>query len=45
VTSIANTVRISMTSADETARSAAVIPGVRRDLRRRYKLDWTGWER
>ncbi len=45
VTSIANSVRISMTSADETARSASVIPGVRRDLRRKYKLDWAGWER
>jgi hypothetical protein len=45
VTSIANSVRISMNAADETARSASVIPGVRRDLRRKYKLDWAGWER
>jgi S1-C subfamily serine protease len=45
VTSIANSVRTSMTSADETARGASVIPGARRDLRRKYKLDWAGWER
>ena len=33
-----------MVSADEAARTASVYPGVRRDLRRKYKLDWDGWE-
>jgi hypothetical protein len=41
----ANHVRSAMTAADELARRAEVYPGVRRDIRRRYKLDWTGWER
>ena len=42
---LANGVRTSMGSADETARAAAVYPGVRRDLRKKYKVDWEGWER
>jgi S1-C subfamily serine protease len=45
LTQLANSVRASMSSADETARTAAVYPGVRRDLRKKYKLDWDGWER
>jgi S1-C subfamily serine protease len=45
ITGLANGLRASMSSADETARAAAVYPGVRRDLRRKYKLGWDGWER
>lgn len=41
----ANQVRSAMVTADELARRAQVYPGVRRDIRRRHKLDWTGWER
>jgi hypothetical protein len=41
----ANTFRSAMVSADELARRAEVYPGVRREIRRRYRLDWTGWER
>jgi hypothetical protein len=29
--------------ASETARHNGVYPGVVRDMRRRYKLDWNGW--
>jgi S1-C subfamily serine protease len=45
LTRLANGVRGSMLSADETARTAAVYPGVRRELRRKHKLDWDGWDR
>ena len=45
LTRLANGVRASMALADETARAASVYPGVRRDLRRKYRLDWDGWER
>jgi hypothetical protein len=31
--------------AEEMARQADVYPGVRRDTRRRYRLDYPGWER
>jgi S1-C subfamily serine protease len=42
---MAGAVRTAMASADEVARTASVYPGVRRELRRKYKLDWDGWER
>jgi len=45
LTQLANGVRLSMSAADETARAASVYPGVRRDLRRKHRLDWDGWER
>ena len=45
ITEMAGVVRTAMASADETARTASVYPGVRRELRRKYKLDWDGWER
>ncbi len=45
ITQHANGLRASMSSADETARAAAVYPGVRRDLRKKYKLGWDGWDR
>jgi hypothetical protein len=32
-----------MVAADEAAREASVYPGTRRDLRRKYKLDWDQW--
>jgi hypothetical protein len=32
-----------MAQAEEAARAADVYPGVERDLRRRYKMDWNGW--
>jgi S1-C subfamily serine protease len=43
VTQVANGVRQAMVAADEAGRVASVYPGVRRDLRRKYKLDWDGW--
>jgi hypothetical protein len=30
-------------AADETARQAGVLPGVRRELRQKYRLDYQGW--
>ena len=43
ITQVAGTIRQAMVSADEAARVASVYPGVRRDLRHKYKLDWDGW--
>jgi hypothetical protein len=34
-----------MQQVEETARRADIYPGVRRDLRRKYSLDWEGWDR
>jgi putative serine protease PepD len=34
-----------MDQAGDAARRTGVYPGVLRDLRRRYRLDWAGWER
>ncbi|HEY2149614.1 MAG TPA: serine protease [Vicinamibacterales bacterium] len=34
-----------MRAADDLARRAGVFPGVRRDLRQRLRLDYSGWER
>ena len=45
ITQMAGAIRTAMISADEAARTASVYPGVRRELRRKYKLDWDGWER
>ena len=42
---MAGRVRAAMKEAEEAARRLGVYPGVRRDLRRRYRLDWRGWER
>jgi hypothetical protein len=41
----ANDVRDAVIAAEESARRAGVFPGVRRDLRRRHRLDYPGWER
>jgi hypothetical protein len=34
-----------MVKASETARQNGVYPGTVRDLRRRHRLDWAGWDR
>ena len=41
----AGTVRAEVARATEAARQNGVYPGVMRDLRREYKMDWAGWER
>ena len=45
VRSNANTVKAEVARAAEAARQDGVYPGVLRDLRRQYKMDWPGWER
>jgi S1-C subfamily serine protease len=40
---LASEVRTVMTQAEEAARRASVMPGQLRDIRRRYRMDWTGW--
>jgi S1-C subfamily serine protease len=34
-----------MQEAGEQARRAGVYPGIQRETRRKYRLDWTGWDR
>ena len=41
----ANSIKRSVTVAEEAARKGDVYPGVRRDLRQRYRLDYSGWDR
>jgi S1-C subfamily serine protease len=41
----ANAVRDGVVSAEEAARRADVYPGTRRDIRRKYRLDYAGWDR
>jgi hypothetical protein len=43
VRSNAAAIRQEMSKAGEEARRSGVFPGVTRDLRRQYKLDWAGW--
>jgi hypothetical protein len=38
-------VKDGMCVAEERARTASVYPGVRRELRTKYRLDWDGWDR
>ena len=45
VNSYADQIKETMTKEGDTARQAGVYPGVLRDLRRRYRLDWSGWDR
>ena len=45
VRSNAATIREELGKAGEAARKNGVFPGVTRDLRRQFKLDWTGWDR
>ena len=42
---LAGGVRATMNAAEEAARRAAVYPGRLRDLRRKYKMEWSGWGR
>lgn len=37
--------RAALSTAQEEARRASVLPGEMRDIRRRYRMDWVGWER
>ena len=41
----ANQIRGEIEKSTEAARRSGVYPGVIRDLRRRHRLDWSGWER
>ena len=41
----ADAISSDMLAAEEAARRADVLPGVRRDLRRKYRLDYPGWDR
>jgi hypothetical protein len=41
----ADAINGAMIGADEAARRADVYPGARREMRRRFRLDYTGWER
>jgi hypothetical protein len=43
--SLVRQVKQGMCLAEDTARRAAVYPGVRRDVRRKYRMDWDGWDR
>ena len=38
-------IRNTLDQAAEVARRSGVYPGVMRDLRRRHRFDWTGWDR
>jgi hypothetical protein len=38
-------IKNTLDQAAEVARRSGVYPGVMRDLRRRHRLDWSGWER
>jgi hypothetical protein len=38
-------IRAAVDTAGEAARQSGVYPGVLRDLRRRYRMNWSGWER
>jgi putative serine protease PepD len=41
----ADRIKAEMDKAADGARRLGVYPGVMRDLRRRYRLDWAGWDR
>ena len=42
---MADVVRTAMAKAQEDARHASVLPGQQRDVRHRYRMDWTGFDR
>ena len=44
-TGSAERLRGEVARAGEAARQAGVYPGVLRDMRRRARMDWTGWDR
>ena len=39
----ANEIRAGVVAADEAARRADVYPGIRRDVLKKYRLDYAGW--
>ena len=41
----AQQIKAEVDKATESARRAGVYPGVLRDLRRRHRMDWSGWDR
>jgi hypothetical protein len=41
----ATDIQQAVTAADEAARRADIYPGTRRDVLRRYRLDYPGWSR
>ncbi len=41
---LAREVRVAMTNAQEEARRASVLPGQLREIRRRHRMDWTGFD-
>ena len=43
-TNNATQIRATLAKATEAARAAGVYPGVVRDLRRKYRLEWRGWD-
>jgi S1-C subfamily serine protease len=45
VRSNADTIRTELTRAAESARQSGVYPGVMRDIRKRHRFDWPGWDR
>ncbi len=45
VTARAAQIRAAVEPAAETARRSGVYPGPMRDLRRRFRMDWKGWDR
>jgi hypothetical protein len=38
-------IKTALADAAEAARRQGVYPGVMRDLRRQYRMEWAGWER
>jgi S1-C subfamily serine protease len=42
---LAAEIRTVMSTAQEDARRSSVLPGQLRDVRRKYRMDWPGWER
>ena len=45
IVTLAVRVSAGMQGAEENARRAGVYPGSRRDIRRKYSMDWVGWDR
>jgi hypothetical protein len=42
---VAEDIRSTVVAVNEAGRQADIYPGTRRELLRRYKLDYAGWER
>jgi hypothetical protein len=45
IVAVAGRIDAAMQQADEDARRADVYPGIRRDIRKKYSMDWSGWDR